>query len=81
MQNISLFFLFFRLKLATIWKFKMAIKTATSNIFSDFIVILDTGIATILVSLGGNRTIFLPAISPPTHWIANTVPTHHIRYG
>ena len=44
-----------------------AIKTATSNIFSDFIAILDMGIATILVSLGGNRTLLLPAISPPTH--------------
>ena len=41
------FFLFFRLKLATILKFKMDIKTETSNIFSDFIVIFDMGIATI----------------------------------
>ena len=47
MQNVSLSFLLFRLTLATILKFKMAIKTETSNIFSDFIVILDMGIATI----------------------------------
>ena len=65
MQNVSLSLLFFRLKLATIWKFKMVIKTATSNIFSDFIAILDMGIATILVSLDGNRTLLLPAVSPP----------------
>ena len=47
MQNVSLSFLFFRLKLATILKFKMAIKKVTSNIFRDFIVILDMGIVAI----------------------------------
>ena len=47
MQNVSLCFLFFRLELATILKFKMAIKTATSNIFRDIIVILHMGFAAI----------------------------------
>ena len=42
-------------KLATILKFKITIKTVTSNIFSDFIAILDMVIATILVSLGSSK--------------------------
>ena len=42
-------------KMTTILKFKITIKTATSNIFSDFIAILDMGIATILVSLGSSK--------------------------
>ena len=43
-------------KLATILKFKITIKTATSNIFSDFIAILDMGIAP--GGGGGHSTFF-----------------------
>ena len=34
---------------------KITIKTATSNIFSDFIAILDMSIATIFVSSGSSK--------------------------
>ena len=49
------FSIFLDEKLATILKFKITIETATSNIFSAFIAILDMGIATILVSLGSSK--------------------------